>query len=121
MDEQEVTTSGQGTSFDLAEIEAALRTEDAYLREGHTARTLVRERDLRVVLVALRAGARMAEHRANDTASIHTIRGHLRLQLPDKLVDLPMGSLLVLERGVRHDVEAISDSALLLTLGWQKQ
>jgi hypothetical protein len=29
-----------------------MRREDAYQREGHTGRTLVREEDLRIVLVA---------------------------------------------------------------------
>jgi hypothetical protein len=30
----------QGTVFDLASIDAVMRREDAYQREGHTARTL---------------------------------------------------------------------------------
>jgi len=96
-----------------------MRREDAYRREGHTARTLVREQDLRIVLVVMKAGARIAEHRANDTASVHTLSGHVRLELPGKTSDLPAGRLLVLERGLRHDVEAVVESAFLLTLGWQ--
>ena len=95
-----------------------MQQETAYLREGHTARTLVREPDLRIVLVAMKAGARIAEHRADETASVHALRGHVRLRLPDKVVDLPAGRLLVLEKGLRHDVEAMQDSAFLLTLGW---
>jgi quercetin dioxygenase-like cupin family protein len=109
----------QGAVFDLASIDAEMRREDAYEREGHTARTLVREQDLRIVLVVMKAGARIAEHRATDTASVHTLSGHVRLQLPDKAADLPAGRLLVLERGLRHDVEAVAESAFLLTLGWQ--
>ena len=109
----------RGVVFDLAAIDAEMRHEDAYEREGHTARTLVREDDLRIVLVVMRAGARIAEHRANDTASIHALSGHVRLRLPDNVVDLPAGRLLVLERGLRHDVEAVAESAFLLTLGWQ--
>ncbi len=109
----------QGPVFDLADISAEMRREDAYQRDGHTARTLIREDDMRIVLIVMRAGARMAEHRANDTASIHALSGHVRLRIPDNAVDLPAGSLLVLERGLRHDVEAVTESAFLLTLGWQ--
>ncbi|MBK8169035.1 MAG: AraC family ligand binding domain-containing protein [Sandaracinaceae bacterium] len=96
-----------------------MRTSDAYVREGHTARTLVREDDVRLVLVVMKAGARIAEHRANETALVHTLTGHVRLRLPEKTADLPAGRLLVLESGMQHDVEAIVDSAFLLTLGWR--
>lgn len=108
-----------GATFDLAAVEHEMRREDAYLREGHTARTLVREPDLRIVLVVMKAGARMAEHRAGETVSVHALSGHVRLRLPDKTVELPFGRLLVLEKGLRHDVEAIEESAFLLTLGWK--
>lgn len=112
-----VATAG-GATFDLAAIDREMRREDAYLREGHTARTLVREPDLRIVLVAMRAGSQMSEHRANETASVHTLSGHIRLRLPDKEVELPAGRLLVLGKGLSHDVQAIDESAFLLTLGW---
>ena len=67
----------------------------------------------------MKAGARLAEHRAKDTASIHTLSGHVRLRLLKKVADLPAGQLLVLERGILHDVEAVVESAFLLTLGWE--
>jgi hypothetical protein len=35
------------------------------------------------------------------------------------VVDLPAGRLLVVERGRRHEVEAVDESAFLLTLAWQ--
>ncbi len=111
--------SDQGTVYELASIDAEMRREDAYHREGHTGRTLVREQDLRIVLVVMKAGARLAEHQANDTASLQTLSGNVRLKLPEKAIELPAGRLLVLERGLRHDVEAISECAFLLTLGWQ--
>ena len=116
---QSEAAMAQGISFDLGAVDSELRAEDAYQREGHTARTLVRSPDLRIVLVVMKAGARIAEHRANETVSVHTLSGHVRLGLPDKAADLVAGQLLVLERGQRHDVEAIRDSAFLLTLGWR--
>jgi quercetin dioxygenase-like cupin family protein len=109
----------QGAVFDLAAIDAEMRRGEPYQRDGHAARTLIREEDMRVVLIVMRAGARIREHRANDTASIHALSGHVRVQLPDHAADLPAGRLLVLERGLRHDVEAVAESAFLLTLGWQ--
>lgn len=105
------------TIFDLGALASELRTEDAYLREGHTARTLAREADVRLVLVVMKAGAHIAEHHANETASVHALSGHVRLRLPAGVADVPAGRLLLLERGLPHDVEAVLDSAFLLTLG----
>ncbi len=117
MTQMETTT--RGSISDLAAIDPELRAEDAYAREGHTARTLVRESDVRIVLVVMKAGARIAEHHANETAVVQALTGHVRLRLPDKTADLPAGRLLALDPGLQHDVEAIVDSAFLLTLGWR--
>jgi quercetin dioxygenase-like cupin family protein len=107
-----------GGTYDLLAIGAELRATKEYAQNGHTARSLAREDDVRIVLLAMKASARIAEHRAGETAVVHVLSGHVRLHLPDKTVDLPAGGLLVLRPGVQHDVEAIVDSAFLLTLGW---
>lgn len=111
------STAG-GAVFDLVSTDHDLREQDVYVRGGHTARTLTRERDLRIVLVVMKAASRIAEHHANETASIHVLRGHLRLHILNKLVNLPAGQLIVLERGLLHDIEAVVESSFLLTLGW---
>ena len=107
-----------GSIFDIRTIIQELQAEDSYVREGRTARTLVRASDLRIVVVAVRAGATISEHHANVTAAVQTLLGHIRLQLPDRRVDLQVGELLVLGAGLSHDVHAEVDSAFLLTLGW---
>lgn len=107
-----------GASFDIDAIAQELRTAAAYERDGHTARTLVRTADLRVLLIAVRTGGGLSEHQADATASVHTISGHVRLKLPDRVADLPAGHIIVLERGLKHDVEAVTDSVFLLTHGW---
>jgi len=107
-----------GHSFDLRAIEHELRKTEPYRREGHTARTLLRAPDLRVLLIVMKSGGRIAEHRADESASLQVLSGHVRLELPERIADLRGGELLLLERGVAHDVEAVTDSALVLTLGW---
>ncbi|MBZ0231024.1 MAG: cupin domain-containing protein [Deltaproteobacteria bacterium] len=86
--------------------------------EGQAARTLIRSADLRIVVVALAAGATISEHHAAVTASVHTLTGRVRLQLPERSVEVAAGQLLVLGAGLAHDVHAETDSAFLLTLGW---
>lgn len=111
-------TTTHGVVLDPLAADREMREEPAYARDGHTARTLVRDRDLRIVLIVMKAGARIDEHAAEDTASVHVLSGQVRLQLPDRTVDVPAGQLLVLARGLRHAVEAARDSAFLLTIGW---
>ena len=115
------TPIADGAVFDLVIADREMRSEPAYKNDGHTARTLVREAAIRVVLIAMRTGAKIAQHRSQQSASIHAVTGHVRLALPDRVVDLPAGSLLVLAPGVAHDVEAVGDSALLLTLARAEQ
>jgi quercetin dioxygenase-like cupin family protein len=60
----------------------------------------------------------MHEHTAAGRISVHTLNGHIRLHLPERVVDLPAGNLLALDQCMPHDVEASEDSAFLLTLSW---
>lgn len=104
--------------FDLETVTQELRRRNAYIANGHTARTLVRDSDLRLVVVAMRAGSKVSEHRANDTASVHVLAGRIHVRLPNDHVDLAAGQILVMAQGLPHEVEASSDSSFLLTLGW---
>jgi cardiolipin synthase len=63
---------------------------------------------------------KMVDHKAERTASVHTLSGRLRLHLPGKPVDLPAGQLRAMEANLRHDVEALEQSAFLLTIGWRE-
>lgn len=108
----------EGVIFELDEKIDELRSLEPYEREGRTARTLISTEDLRVVLVVMKAGNHMKEHRADATVTVQTLAGELVLKLPQREVTLPAGRLLAMGEGLRHDVQANVDSAFLLTLGW---
>lgn len=105
--------------FDLPAEIAHLKQQEAW-REGRSpsSTTLVKHPDLRVVLVAMRRGEHLAEHRTAARITVHTLAGHIRLHLGQVVEDVPAGQLLVLDRELHHDVEALEDSAFLLTLAW---
>jgi quercetin dioxygenase-like cupin family protein len=105
-------------TFDLPAELAQLRGEPAWARGDRNAKTLVKEPDFRLVLVALKAGARLEEHLAPGRISIQTLEGQLRLRVAGEEVVLPAGHLVSLERDVPHDVEAEGESAFLLTIAW---
>jgi quercetin dioxygenase-like cupin family protein len=103
--------------IDLAAVVRELHVDAIASSVKHAARTIVRESDLRVVVIAMEAGAVLAEHHASDTALLHVVHGSLRVRLGGRLVELAAGHLLPLERGVVHDVEATAESAFVLVLG----
>jgi quercetin dioxygenase-like cupin family protein len=61
----------------------------------------------------------MEEHQAAGRISVQTLAGHLRLQIAGTSVDLPEGRLASLEPAMPHAVEAVEESAFLLTMAWQ--
>jgi quercetin dioxygenase-like cupin family protein len=113
------TLSGSVLQFNLASELDQLHRDESWLHPtGRSSKTLVKYPDLRIVLIAMKANTRMHEHTAAGRISVHSLSGHIRLHLPERVVDLPVGHLLALDQCVPHDVEASEDSAFLLTLSW---
>ena len=110
---------GPTTVLDLLDEAAALRREPAWPQGDRNAKTFVKAGDLRLVLTTLKQGAIVKEHRAPGSAVVQTLSGHIRLSVPDRqAVDLPAGSLVVLEADLPHDVEALVESAFTITIAW---
>ena len=105
-------------TFDLFGEVERIHTEESWRQSMRNAKTLVKEPDLRIVLIVMRQGGRMEEHRAPGRLSIQTLTGHVRLQVLDQTIDLPAGHVLALDPDVAHDVEALDESAFLLTIAW---
>lgn len=97
-----------------------LKEAPSWQREsGRSSETLVKYEEFRIVLVRMKPGSYMSHHRAEGPISIHVIHGKIRVHLPeDRMEDLNPGDLLTLERGLEHDVEALDESAFLLTIAW---
>ena len=104
--------------FNLAKEIGELHEEEAWGRTGRNSKTLVKQPDFRIVLIALQKGGHIEEHQADARISIYTLSGHVKLQLLEQTVDLPAGHLLVLDRALEHDLEALEESAILLTISW---
>lgn len=103
--------------FELSAEVDRLRGETTW-NTGQNARTLIKYDDFRVVLIALAAEARMREHKAEGRISIHMLSGHIQLKASGRTFNLRSGGLLALDQGVSHDVHALEESALLLTIAW---
>lgn len=104
-------------TFDFnAEVGQLLR--DIPAGADRNSKMLVKYSDFRLVLIAMKANSRMEEHATPARISVQTVFGHLRMGVGENVLDLPRGHLLILDRDVPHDVEALEDSVFLLTFAW---
>ena len=51
-----------------------------------------------VILTVLKSNARLHEHQTADKISVHAISGHIRMHVQDRVISLPAGHMLALER-----------------------
>ena len=84
---------------------------------GHTADTVFggHEKVLRQTVIGLLAGARLAEHNNPGEATVLVLHGRVRLAAGDRSWDAGRGDLLIVP-DERHSLEALEDSAVLLTV-----
>jgi quercetin dioxygenase-like cupin family protein len=62
--------------------------------------------------------AKMKEHHADGTISVQVLKGQIRFTVLNKPHDLKPGNLLTLGASIKHEVEALENSAFLLTISW---
>ena len=103
--------------FDLPAEIHRLQAETTW-STGQNARTLIKYDDFRVVLTALQAKVRIPEHKADGRISVHVLTGHIQLRASGRTFSLRPGGLLAIDQGVPHGVEALEESAFLLTIAW---
>lgn len=84
---------------------------------GHTADTVYggHEKVLRQTVIGMRAGARLAEHENPGEATVQVLHGRVRLVAGGVSWDGRSGDLLIVPAS-RHSLEALEDSAVLLTV-----
>ncbi len=103
--------------LDLNRHLADIRAGDAYRGADHAAETLVKEPGLRLVLIALKDGGRMQEHRAHTSITVQVVEGMVRFEVDNRTIELIPSAVLAVDADLPHNLEAIGDSAVLLTIG----
>jgi quercetin dioxygenase-like cupin family protein len=102
--------------LELGEQLERLRREPTWRASDRNAITLAKEPTLRVVLMLLGRGTRISEHQAAGPLTFHVLSGSVTFRAGDRSEGLASGELIVLESAVAHEVEALEESACLLTL-----
>jgi quercetin dioxygenase-like cupin family protein len=108
--------AGPALRFDLPAELDQLRAEPTWESRDRNAITIVKEGDLRLTLTCLKRGARMDEHRTDGFVCLQVLEGGLRVVVDGETQHLGVGEVIVLGRGVPHEVTAVDDAAFLLTI-----
>jgi quercetin dioxygenase-like cupin family protein len=103
-------------AYDLTPEAEALRRELSWKRGDRNAKTLVQEPGLRVVLVALRPGARLDDHESHAQVTVQVLAGRLLVHLAARTVEVFTDRLVSIETGVAHELEALEETTFLLTI-----
>ena len=84
---------------------------------GHTADTVYggHEKMLRQTVIGMTEGARLAEHENPGEATVQVLEGRVRLTAGDLSWEGRTGDLIIVPDS-RHSLEALEDSAVLLTV-----
>jgi quercetin dioxygenase-like cupin family protein len=69
-------------------------------------------------MISMEKGAVIKEHHADGTLSVQVLKGAARLTVEGKAFELKTGGVLTLGASIRHEVEALEDTAFLLTISW---
>jgi len=107
---------GSLLTFDISTLLTQIKSEDEWQKGERNATTLLQSHGLRIVLVAMHAGALIKQHQTNSPFSFQVIEGKIKFNTPTKSVTVTKGQVLTLHPDIRHDLEAIEESAFLLTL-----
>jgi len=101
----------------LSDIGAEQIAAATAARAGRAAHTIYggREHALRQTILALASGHGLDDHESPGEATLLVLRGRIRLGMSTAQVELGVGDYLVIP-DERHNVEALEDSVLLLTV-----
>jgi quercetin dioxygenase-like cupin family protein len=108
-------TAGGMVSFKISDEAARLVAKPQWSSEERVAMSLVKDDKLNILLMVLKKGARLAEHRTKGPIAIQVLSGQVRFSAGSEHVELSSGSMAALDRDVVHELEAIEESTVLLT------
>lgn len=103
-------------TIDLPSFIKQVKEESSWKDKDRNAVTVFKTNGMRIVLIALHAGAEMKTHTADGIISIQVIDGRMKFNADNRSVELNKGQILALHEGIQHSVLAVEETLFLLTL-----
>lgn len=106
--------------IDLKDFSKTIKSEKAWKEKDRNAITVYKTDGMRMVLIALHKGAVLEKHIANGTINIQVLEGEIDFSTPDQSIKLNEGKVIALHKNIPHEITAIKESIILLTLNTVK-
>jgi quercetin dioxygenase-like cupin family protein len=102
-----------------AEI-ARLKSEPAWADNDRHGSSLVKGDGINVALMMLKKGAKLQEHHTRAPITVQVIEGKINFVAKRKSQIAAAGTIVALDRAIEHSVEAVEESAIVLTVGGEQ-
>jgi quercetin dioxygenase-like cupin family protein len=116
-----VTTNARQTpDLTLVDVGAegvALLTEPEWTAGDRNSRTVFKADSLRIVLTALRAGARLTNVDPDEALAIQPLQGEVAVTVGAQEIAVRSGQIVCVSDGEPWEIRAISESLLVLAVG----
>jgi quercetin dioxygenase-like cupin family protein len=102
--------------YDLMSQLARLRGDTPPSKNGRDSLMLVRDPGFTLLLMALKAGTGLPNHTAPGPISVLVLDGHVAFTSESERFDLGPHELVTLPARIPHELVALEDSAILITI-----
>ncbi len=102
--------------FSARELGGVLQEEPEYQRSGHTGLTLMKTRELRVLIETAETGTVLARHAIHGPTTLYLVEGELSIETRDGRYTAGAGDMVVLPRDEVREIISLKRSVFLLAL-----
>jgi quercetin dioxygenase-like cupin family protein len=106
--------AGGMLSLRIADEVARFKAKPEWPSVSRLAVSLVKDDALNILLMLLKKGAHLAEHRTKGPIAVHVLSGAVLFKAGNDSAKLSSGSIAALDRDVVHELEALEESLVLL-------
>lgn len=103
-------------SFSIIKEIARLKKEPKWTNGDSNAVTLQKNSNIRIVLISLRKGATLHEHKVEGPITLFLLSGKMNFIAGEEKIVAETNGLIVLEKTIPHDVEALEDTTFIITI-----
>jgi quercetin dioxygenase-like cupin family protein len=108
--------SGPAITFAIAEEINLLKQEPEWISGTRNSVTVVKTSNLSIVLTAIKKGATLCGHEVDGPITLQVLSGAVQFGVAGEPRTLAAGTVIALDIAIPHDIQALEDSELLLTI-----
>ena len=103
-------------AFGIAEEISRIKADQRSTNKRKRSAVLAKNEHVRIVLAVLSRGEALQEHETEGQITVTVVQGAISFNALNERRNLGAGDLLTLQAGIRHSVEALEDSAFVITV-----